>query len=368
LTVEPFAPAAGEPAAAATPYRRRLIGLPIQRSLFARIEWAPRVLGLDRPLAARLDDDGDLYLDRASANDVAAEFRSALSPSSAARLEAEHRAACRAVVEETASAAAAADAADEATGPAEAGCRDAIGRLAARVETVVHFGIVARFAPDAVLDQLRRAGDDRPPPTPVPSPGRRLLVALGELSLRCHRHGFPPDRLAAEWPAAPDDVRRDVAAFGAAQAGFGPLPWDAPGYEDPAYTVRSMAEAFGGLPPEDIRRRLGAPSAGPSPASGGPSPELRAYLAFWLEFLERETWFVRRAFFVGMLPLLRRLARLQSEPRADTLLFCRIEELIRQPPPPDVVEARRTAYLADHTYLGRHGIGPERLAWLGAPA
>ncbi len=362
MTVEPFAPfapAVREPADATSPYRRGLIGLPIQRSLFARIEHSPRVIGLDRPLAARLDDDGNLYLDRASARAVATEFRSTLAPSTATRLEAEQRAACAALMEEITSMAG-------ATGLDAASCRASIGRLATRVETVVHFGIMAKFAPDAVLQELRHIGDDRPPPTPVPSPGRALLDALAELSLRCHRRGVPPERLAEVWPAVPAVVRDDVAAFCAAQSGFGPLPWDAPGYEDPSYTVRAMAGAFGGLTPDGVERRLGVPPAVRVPSHDGPSPELRGYLAFWLEFLERETWFVRRAFLVGMLPLLRRLAQLDGIARADTLLFLRIEELVGQPPRPDVVEARSAAYLADHAYLARHGIGPERLAWLGA--
>jgi len=86
-------------------------------------------------------------------------------------------------------------------------------------------------------------------------------------------------------------------------------------------------------------------------------------LAFWLEFLERETWYVRRAFYVGIVPLLRRLAadyqgRLL---RPEDLLFLEIQELTGHGGEPAVVHVRRQRYLADPVYLTRQGIEPGRL-------
>jgi hypothetical protein len=362
LTDESFAPALAPAATnsailAPEPYRRRLIGLPLQRSLFARIDRSPAAIGLDRRLAARLDDLGDLYLDRGSAMEVAGAFRSALSPERVVELEAAHRARCTDLLAATQAAGSGAEAEDAA------GCRAAIGHLAARIEPLVHYGIVAKFVPDALLAALRRAGDQGPPPTPVPSPGRALLDAIGALCLRCHQLGYPPDRLARAWPAVPPDVGDAIRGFGRAHAGFGPLPWDAPGHEDPTFTVAAIASAFGDVGPDELRERLAAAPGAP-PAGGGPVPELRAYLAFWLEFLERETWYVRRAFFAGMLPLLRRLAQVRGEHPAERLLFWRLEELVGGDADPALVDARRAAYLADRGYLGRHGIEDARLAWL----
>ena len=54
---------------AAQPYRRHLIGLPLQRSLFNQAARAATTVGLpgltsELDFPARLDENGDLFLDR----------------------------------------------------------------------------------------------------------------------------------------------------------------------------------------------------------------------------------------------------------------------------------------------------------------
>jgi hypothetical protein len=131
-----------------------------------------------------------------------------------------------------------------------------------------------------------------------------------------------------------------------------------------------LRAAFGQVDPDELRRRLSAPPPRPSPDPGGGegAAALRRALAFWLDFLERETWYVRRAFYRGMVPLLRRLSadhpRRHTELRPDDVLFLTIDELTAGGFDPAAVRARRAAYLADGDYLARHGVEPDRLGSL----
>jgi hypothetical protein len=178
--------------------------------------------------------------------------------------------------------------------------------------------------------------------------------------------GYTSERLMAEWPAVSPSVAAVVRNFCASQAGFGPLAWDAPGYEEPQYVIRILRTAFAGSDPDEMRPwRAHQPSLS-ARASGAPqTTALRRVLAFWLDFLERETWYVRRAFYVGMLPLLRRLTagyqRRFCGFRLEDLLFLEIQELTAGSGDPEIINARRRCYLADTAYLTHHGIEPGRL-------
>ncbi len=88
------------------PYRRRLVGLPLQRSLFREIGRAGEILGLTEALpggrfAAWLDDQGDLFLDRSSPDVLADVLAARLTPDNLESLERDHRAACAAVTDTT---------------------------------------------------------------------------------------------------------------------------------------------------------------------------------------------------------------------------------------------------------------------------
>ena len=93
---------------------------------------------------------------------------------------------------------------------------------------------------------------------------------------------------------------------------------------------------------------------------------LRRVLGFWLDFLEQETWYARRAFFVGMIPLLQQLAtsyrrKIPAFQPAD-LLFLDIRELVAGIADPAVIHIRRRRYMENTEYLSLHGVDSSRLA------
>ena len=92
---------------------------------------------------------------------------------------------------------------------------------------------------------------------------------------------------------------------------------------------------------------------------------MRHVLAVWLDFLDRETWYVRRAFYVGLVPLLRRRllpAYGQADPGfvPEDLLFLELDELISSRDA-GAAGTRRAKYLADTEYFAKYGITPGRL-------
>ena len=93
---------------------------------------------------------------------------------------------------------------------------------------------------------------------------------------------------------------------------------------------------------------------------------LRRVLGFWLDFLERETWYVRRAFYFGMIPLLRQLAakyyREIPTVQPVDLLFLEIGEAIAGTVDFAVIETRRRRYMENSEYLSLRGIEPSHLA------
>jgi hypothetical protein len=170
-------------------------------------------------------------------------------------------------------------------------------------------------------------------------------------------------------------VERDLRAFADAHVGFGPLAWDRPGFEDSRHVIDAMVAAFTGQSRETPEPDgLGGPTELPAPCdrsaagSGGfPVGAVRRLLAAWLGFLDQETWHVRRAFFLGMAPVLRRLAldlrHDAPQLRAGDLLFCTSTSQLAQRPGTWLAEAkaRRAAYTQDRRYLAAHGIDEGRL-------
>ncbi len=161
-----------------------------------------------------------------------------------------------------------------------------------------------------------------------------------------------------------------VSEFCKRQTGFGPLAWDSPGYEDPNYVVRLLHSAFNEVDAEQVRRRLSfAKRPAVARSTTGVSTKiaaLRRVLGFWLDFLERETWYARRAFYVGMIPLLQQLATgyRQKIPKFQLtdLLFLEIHELGAGIADPAVIHTRRHRYMENTDYLSLHGVDSSRLA------
>jgi hypothetical protein len=355
------------------PYRRRLIGLPIQRSSFAEIHRAGHLLGLDDALRdgrfdARLDDAGDLYISRSQAATLANALATRLTPDTADRLERSHRAVCDGLTQDTERAAEA----SSSCAPADA--RALLASLGSRTGQVIQLGLLARFVPDAILGALRAAGDRDPPPYPSRSAGTELSAALARLLADCSDRGWAADELAAAWPRVDREVATLVRAFCRRHTGFGPLPWESPGYERPAYALARLRSTFQGIAPSQVTVRTAALQDGhaerDATASGqAPAGPIRRLLAFWLEFLERETWLVRRAFHRGMAPLLRVVVA-EARSRGVSLepahvLFLDLEVVAGGPiQPAQVRDAldRMRRYLADESYLRMHEVSPARLA------
>src|SRR5262249_9065228 len=95
---------------------------------------------------------------------------------------------------------------------------------------------------------------------------------------------------------------------------------------------------------------------------------LRRVLGFWLDFLERETWYVRRAFYVGLIPLLQRVAAgyRQKIPAVhfSGMLFLDIRELTAGIAHPALIHTRRQRYMENTEYLALHGVDLNRLTMM----
>jgi hypothetical protein len=193
------------------------------------------------------------------------------------------------------------------------------------------------------------------------------MLALSEA---CSDLGYTPERLDREWPDVPEEVSSLVTDFSKSHTGFGPLAWDSPGHEDPRYVVRLLHSAFEGVDANQVRQRV---SFAKRPAAARTLRDvptkigaLRRVLGLWLEFLERETWYVRRAFYVGMVPLLIQLAvgfrEKVSRLKAADLLFLDLRELNAGIVDPALIRSRRDRYLENTEYLSLHGVDPNRFA------
>jgi hypothetical protein len=355
-------------ARSAQPYRRHIVGLPLQRSLFGLTARAATTIGLpglssELDFPARLDENGDLFLDRSQVAALTQALRLWFTPETLERMHTTHVAACDALVD-------ASEHAARVSASLGNAARKLSEDLANRMALVLAYGILTKFVPDVLLRALADSGDVEPPPFPETSAGAELMQNMFALYEAGCVLDYPPQRIQREWPRVPPQVFQLVSEFCNRQTGFGPLAWDSPGYEDPHYVVRLLHSAFHEVDAEQVRRRLSfarRPAAPRSAASvSAKVAGLRRVLGLWLDFLERETWYARRAFFIGMIPLLRQLAvgyrqKLPKLQLAD-LLFLDIRELVAGIADPAVIQTRRHSYMENAEYLSLHGIDSSRHA------
>jgi hypothetical protein len=353
-------PASGEP------YRRHIVGLPLQRSLFGQAACAAMTIGLpglasELDFPARIDENGDLFLDRSKVAALSKALLSWFTPETLEFMHSTHAAACDAVIGSSKNAAGIGLSFDGEV-------RQLSENLANRMAVVLAYGILSKFVPDLLLRALAEAGDIEPP-FPEKSAGAELMQATFALYQGCRARKYTPQRLRQEWPHVSSEVFQLVKEFCHRQTGFGPLAWDSPGYEDPDYVVRLLHSAFDEVDAEQVRQRLSFPkgqAVAPPPAGVRTKiGALRRVLAFWLDFLERETWYVRRAFYLGMVPLLQQLAARFREKvpafQPTDLLFLDIRELTAGIADPETIRSRRQRYLANTDYLSLHGVNPSQL-------
>jgi len=353
----------------AQPYRRHIVGLPLQRSLFGEAARAAPTIGLpaltsELDFPAQLDENGDLFLDRSKVAALTKALLSWFTPATLELMRSTHAAASDVLVDATENAARAAASLNGAS------ARKLSEDLANRMALVLAYGVLSKFVPDVLLRALADAGDVEPPPFPETSAGAKLTQNTFALYEACCALNYTPQRLQREWPHVLPEVFCLVGEFCKRQTGFGPLAWDSPGYEDPHYVVRLLHSAFDEVNAEQIRERL---SFAKRPVVTGSAIDvptkitaLRRLLAFWLDFLERETWYVRRAFYVGMIPLLRQLAAGYREEipafQPADVLFLDIREVIAGTVDSAVIHTRRHRYMENSEYLSLHGIESSRLA------
>src|SRR4249919_2938529 len=157
----------------AQPYRRYIVGLPLQRSLFGQAARAATTIGLpglssELDFPARLDENGDLFLDRSQVAALSKALLSSFTPETLELMHATHASACDALVDASNSAARVAASLDDAASilPED---------LANRMALVLAYGILSKFVPDVLLRALVDAGDVEPPPFPQKSAGAWLM-------------------------------------------------------------------------------------------------------------------------------------------------------------------------------------------------
>ena len=355
-------------AKSAQPYRRQIVGLPLEGSLFREAARAATTIGLpglssEEDFPARLDENGDLFLDRSQIAALTKNLPLWFTPENLELMHTTHATACDALID------ASEKAARVAVSLTDASARKLFEDLANRMALLLAYGILSKFVPDVFLRALADAGDVEPSPFPETSAGAKLMQDTFELYQACGAVNYTPKRLQHEWPHVSPEIFRLVRDFCKRQTGFGPLAWDSPGYEDPIYVVRLLHSAFDEVNAEQIRRRLcfaqQSVVARPMIDATTKIAALRRALGFWLHFLELETWYVRRAFYIGMIPLLRRLAAGYREEvpgfQPVDLLFLHIRELIVGTVDPAVIRARRYRYMENTDYLSLHGIEQSRL-------
>ena len=355
-----MAPAAEK---SAQPYRRHIVGLPLQRSLFGEAARAAPTTGLpaltsELDFPARLEENGDLILDRSKIAALTKALLSWFTPATLELMRSTHATACDVLVDATENAARAAASLNGAS------ARKLAEDLANRMALVLAYGVLSKFVPDVLLRALADAGDVEPPPFPETSAGAELTQNTFALYQACSARNYTPQRLQREWPRVLPEVFCLVGEFCKRQTGFGPLAWDSPGYENPSYVVRLLHSAFDEVNTEQVRRRLSFAKRPVVARTYSYVPEriaaLRRVLGFWLDFLERETWYVRRAFYFGMIPLLKQLAaeyrREIPKVQPVDLLFLEIGELIAGTVDPAVIQTRRHRYMENSEYLSLRGI------------
>lgn len=348
------------------PYRRHLLGLPLQQSLFS--ETGEAVTTMDFPgLTTASDfpaslDDGDLYLDRAKVAALSEALLECLTEDRLNAMRAAHVSACDQLLATTDKAA------REAASLHGQPLRKLLQELADDITLIMSYGVMSKFVPDLLLRARKDAGEYDSAPFPNNSAGSEILRNTFALYQACLAAGYSPRRLRDEWPRVSVQVKELLTRFCSEQRGFGPLPWDSPGYEDPQYVARILYSAFDQVDPEQVRQRLALVKTRSTThfAEGNTKlAALRETLAFWLEFLEWETWYVRRAFYLGVVPLLKQLT-LESvnssrSVQSDDLLFLTFNEITSVSWNMAIINERRDRYLKNNDYLSLHGITPDRL-------
>jgi hypothetical protein len=337
--------------------RERMIGLPLQRSIFDELQTTGALIGLARALPdghfeAQLDVAGSLLVNPAHFEALQAAFPERPDQRFLDKLEAQRRTCCAGLIDATGHGGEAAAHSDPD------GWHAAAVDLLQRLADFIPYAILTKFVPDMLWRALATEEREWTPSGPGPSPGLQLTLSLEGLLRHLAALGMSADAAAATWPEVPEAVALAVAGFCSAHAGFGPVAWDGIGYDSPHYTLWTLR----GLETE-------GDSAGDRPPEYADlTPDLEAYpmtlagiLEGWVVLTDLQIWYVRTAFYHGLLPLLVKLSAERSLP-PESLLFVSRHELAEGAiPPVTEIMRRMRAYWADEEYLARNGVATDRL-------
>jgi hypothetical protein len=340
--------------------REHMIGLPLQRSIFDRLDASGTLIGLENTLQngrfnASLDTEGSLHVDQADVAALVSAFPKRPDEAFLIRLETERRTRCAALLHATTRAQEAAAIADIANG------RLAANELLDRLTDFVPYPILTKIVPDLLREALVAQGEPEIPSAPTPSPGMSLTRDLERLSLWVLQQGSSAAALADAWPDVPQEVKDATRGFCTTHTGFGPVAWEAPGFDSACYTLLAMTSLGRVDGPSDVARRPSFSHI--SPEIDRPPMTLAGVLEGWLELTDLQIWFVRTAFYVGLVPLIVQLsAGFGMAP--EHLLFVTRHELKDSVPTKTVISERMATYQAGDAYLTRNSVGPERLGSL----
>ncbi|CAN5397599.1 MAG: PEP-utilizing enzyme [Acidimicrobiia bacterium] len=322
--------------------------------MFDELWTAAQVIGLadsfpDGRFPAGIDPAGDLHIDPDGIAAMQRAFPTRPDPAFLARLERTRAERCRGLLDQVA-------AAEDAAGAGDAGAlAAAVTRLLEAVAMVMPYPVLTKIVPGLLLAAMAEDGDTEPPLPEHPSPGTRLTRGLGRLASWCASRGHPPATLLDGWPPPDPEVVEAVRSFCRDHAGFGPVAWEAPGFDSPQHALRAMATFDpGDTPPSP---------PGPvdfAPSHGDQAVTLRAVAVRWVEYLDLQIWYVRHAFYRGLVPLLSRLGEaLGVAPWR--LLFVERAEFAAAIPPADEIDRRIVTYLGRADYLAAAGVDLPRL-------
>lgn len=231
-----------------------------------------------------------------------------------------------------------------------------LGEVDAVLSEMVTLVVLGKFLPDILFDTISRQSPQADAPFPSPSPGALLAADLESLAGACLDSGWTVRELVRSWPKVSPAIRDLVHRFAHSHSGYGPLAWEAPGFEDVSVVVAALSTT---VPSSNGDRRLPTAVERLEPSN---TDTLAVYrlLESWLLLLETGILSLRSAFYKIIVPLAGVMADELSVPPAD-VAFMRFDELLGKAPPRGEIERRRAVYRGAEDYLANNGISPDRI-------
>lgn len=332
-----------------TVLRSRFVGLPLQMSLFSRVEHSIELLGLGHErFDASVDARGNLLVAVGAIEAIIQRFPKNPDPAFLEAIESTRRRRCSDLQHATKQAAMHCDDIDQATAQARAAA------LLDAISEFMPYPILSKILP-RLLSEASRAESGAPPSGP--SIGMLTTQALNELGRWLAGCGETPEQLLKRWPGVPAEARRSLEEFCRVFNGVGPVAWESPGFETPAYVLQALIGRGTPIGPP-LTSRPSFQVVRPRDQDG--PLDLEGVTQSWMAFIDAQIWYLRSAFYEGLVPLIRNLGRLRQLPPS-LLLFAGHTELTSGGPDQQTLAQRFDHYLADSEYLRLHGSGKTRL-------